>query len=176
MADIVDLRKKKQIIEAEHSVLLDPRKKELILRWSGGEYERRQRSTSWFVATGGIAGLLVIFGILSKSYFFILFVALAYVVFMMYERKMPAQFDFSISAEGVAVGNKLHKFSELKSFWIMLVEGSMELSLETEKTLLPYIKLPLKNIDPERVRSFLRNYLPEKEHDDFLTDKIERNF
>jgi hypothetical protein len=178
MADIIDLRKKGQVVEAEHSVLPDPRKKELTLQWSAREYEKKKRSTSWFIGTGAIAAVLVVFGVISKSYFFILFVALAYAVFMMYEKKMPAEFAFSISAEGVSTGSKVHAFSELTSFWIFNKrdgEEAVELSLEADKTLTPYIRLPLKNIDPERVRGFLLNYLPEKEHKEFLTDHIERS-
>ena len=184
MADIIDLRKKGlpaqagQIIEAEHTALPDPHKKEITLQWSALEYEKKNRSTSWFIGTGAIAAALVIFGIISKSYFFILFVALAYAVFMMYEKKTPAEFDFSISGEGITAGSKFHAFPELKSFWIFSKRGgeeSAELSLEADKTLSPYIRLPLKNIDPERVRGFLLNYLSEKEHQEFMTDHIERS-
>ncbi len=173
---IIDLRNR-NVIEAEGEMKKPAltRHEEISFSWKAKEYERKFRSTSWHLAIGGLATALVVIGIFSGSYFFILFVALAYAVFMMYEKKMPAEMDFSVSGEGVKIGRSLHRFSELKSFWIFPDSEPQELSLETSRTLSPYLRLPLKKVDPEQIRQFLKNFLPEKEHKEFITDQIEKS-
>lgn len=162
MADVIDLRNRNAVEKISFS-------------WKAKEYDRKTRSTAWHLLIGGIATALVVVGIFSQSYFFILFVALAYAVFMMYEKKIPGEIEFSVSAEGVRTGRALHRFSELKSFWIFTDSEPQELSLETAKTLSPFLRLPLKDVDPEQIRQFLKNFLPEKEHKEFITDQIEKS-
>lgn len=177
MADVIDLRKNKQILEAEAGlkkpVLARP--EEISFSWEAREYDHKTRSTTWHLFIGGIATALVIVGIFSQNYFFIIFVALAYAVFMMYEKKMPSKIGFSVSAEGVITGRTLYRFSELKSFWIFTDSEPRELSLETSKTLSPFLRLPLKDVDPKQIHQFLKNFLPEIEHKELITDQIEKS-
>ena len=171
----IDLRNK-EVIEAEieEQPLPATRKKELSLEWSSHEYEKKERGTSWHMAIAAVALALVVVGIMTRSYFFIAFVALAYATFLMYEKRAPVEISFAVNGEGVQVGKKLYHFSELKSFWIFRKANPQELSLHTDHTLFPYIRIPLRNVDAERLRMLLRNSLPEEEHQEFITDHIDR--
>src|SRR3989344_7313725 len=113
MADVIDLRKKNH---ASSGSAAQERRGETSFSWKAKEYDRKNHGVWWHLFIGGTATALVVAGIFSRSYFFILFVALAYAVFMMYEKKIPGEIDFSVSAEGVRTGRVLHRFSELKSF------------------------------------------------------------
>ena len=174
---IIDLRKKAIPAEGEKKKPLVPEvfREEVKLAWRAPEYEPKERSRAWFVFWGGVALLLVIFGVFAKSYFFMVFVMLAFLVLVAYEKKTPTEVSFSISGDGVSVGSTLYRFSDLKSFWVFEHEAIKELSLETKKTLSPYVRLPLKNMDHERIKNFLKKFLSEEEHQEFVTDKIARN-
>lgn len=166
----IDLRKNRSLAR-----LPDPRRREMAIEWSAEEYEKRDRGPYWLPMLVGAAILLAAFGVFTQSYFFAAFVALALFTWIMYEKKGPAEVSFAVSSEGVRAGKNFFNFSELKSFWIFSSANPQELSLETDKTLNPFIRLSLKNTDPERIRAFLLNFLPEEEHKELISDQIERN-
>ncbi|MBI2053042.1 MAG: hypothetical protein HYT34_02235, partial [Candidatus Ryanbacteria bacterium] len=63
----------------------------------------------------------------------------------------------------------------LKSFWVFYTPGGVkELSLKLEKALAPYLRIPLGDANPNEVRTFLLNYLPEKKQEDSLIDALMR--
>lgn len=174
---IIDLRSKAQPAEWEEAKKLPvpAATGPLVIRWSGREHEKRERSHEWYLALGGLAVLLILFGVWTGNYFFIAFVGLGFLTFVMYERRPSPELEFVIFSDGVQVGKTHHRFSELKSFWIFEDLEGKELSLETTKTIMPFLRLPLKNVDVERVKMFLRNYLPEQEHKEFISDQIAKN-
>ena len=106
---------------------------------------------------------------------FIAFVALAFAVLIMYSRRAPQMIAFAATQEGVRIGSKFYKFSDLKSFWVFNMPEVKELSLETEKTITPFIRLPLGDTSAEEIKIFLRDFLPEEEHKDFASDQIARS-
>lgn len=188
MADrIVDLRKKAKPAEWEDAEKPSAPATSLtraegpvdspafVIEWSGREYEKRERTQGWYIALMVFASVLALFGFFTANYFFIAFVILGLLTLFMYEHNPSPERSFSVSAEGVAAGNSRYRFSDLKSFWIFKDPMGGELSLETKKTLNPFVRLPLRNVDGERVRMFLRNYLPEEEHREFITDQIAKN-
>jgi len=152
-----------------------PQEKSPLLEWTALEYPARERGPYWFLLPFGAALLFVIFGILIRSYFFIAFVALALAVILLYGRRTPREYRFAVNKDGVYVGETLYRASELKSFWIFETADPPELSLATSKLLHPYLYLPLGDLHPDKVRSVLSEFLPEREHKEFVTDQIARS-
>jgi len=69
----------------------------------------------------------------------------------------------------------MYYYKELKSFWIDYnPNGSKELSLETRKWYLPYIKISIEEENPVGLRSFMIDFVPEKMHEPSLIDFISR--
>ena len=72
---------------------------------------------------------------------------------------------------GISIDNQPYSYKELKSFWIEYALGDIkELSLESKKWYLPYIKISIENQNPMELRAMLSNFLPEKEHEVSLID------
>ena len=142
------------------------------LAWTAPEYEEHERSRRWFFALGGVALFFVLFGILTKSYFFIALTVLASVVILMYVKRTPKEISFAVTINGVHAGRKYYSFSELTSFHIF--DHASELSLETKKHFGQFIRLPLGEADAGEVAGFLIDFLPRKEHQRFLSDEIAR--
>ena len=142
--------------------------------WHAREYEPKKRETGWFVGMGALTLGLIIFGIFARSYFFIMFVALAFLVILMYAKRTPRQILFTLGPDGVRAGNKLFAYSELTSFHVFHRSDLKELSLETKKKLQPYVQFPLDDADPKEIKIILAEFLPEKDHPEFFSDKIAR--
>lgn len=145
------------------------------IEWTCKEHEAQERGPYWFLGPGAIALALIIFGVFAHSYFFIAFVALAFLVILMYAHRPPREIAFRISRDGVDAGNTHYAFTELKSFWIFENVAPKELSLETTKLLTPYLRIPLGDQKPETIGRLISRFLPEEEHKEFISDQIARS-
>ncbi len=143
-----------------------------ILSWTAREKRLGVDDRRWFLIVGSLGILLAAFGIFAKSYFFTVLVAISFVVLVLYRRKAPQEIHFAIEKDGVRADKFFYSFSMLKSFWVFDRPHYKELSLETTKFLLPYLRLPLGEINGEEVKKILRNFVEEKEHKEFLTDHL----
>ena len=142
--------------------------------WSGYEYEKYERRPAWFLLPFALATALVIFGIVVKSYFFVGFVAVAFVTLMLYSRREPAMVSCVVTEDGIRAGTKEYLFADCKSFWIFETPFVRELSLEMRSMVMPYIRLPLGDSEAEALRGVLSRSLTEREHKEFLADHIAR--
>lgn len=143
-----------------------------IFSWTAYEYILQKHGPYWFLITGGVATLLVILGIFTKSYFFIALVVLAFLVMVLYAKRAPAEIYFSVMPKGIGVGKKFYEFSEFKSFWVFERDGERELSLEMIKRFNPFMRLPLGEIGASKIKAVLSRFLPEAEHKELFSDQI----
>ncbi len=158
--------------EIREAIPRDTQDSSSILSWTAQEKRSGTNDRKWFLVVGGLALLLAGFGIFAKSYFFTVLVAISFVVLVLYRQKEPQKIHYSIDKEGVRADKFFYSFSTLKSFWIFDRPHYKELSLETTKFLLPYLRLPLGDISGEEVKKVLRSFVEEKEHKEFLTDHL----
>lgn len=104
-----------------------------------------------------------------------IFFILSSLVLILYSNKMPEISKVTINQTGIAVGNNLYYYRDLKSFWIHYDPGNIkELSLESKKWYVPYVKISIENSSPIHIRSLLINFIPEREHEHSLVDIVSK--
>lgn len=104
-----------------------------------------------------------------------IFLLLSALVLILHSNQKSDNARITINRSGIAINNIIHRYKDLESFWINYQPGSVkELSLESKKWYVPYIRISIENKNPLTMRSFLINFLPEKEHDNSLVDLIAR--
>lgn len=79
-----------------------------------------------------------------------------------------------ISPVSIKLGNRQYSHTDIKSFWIHydLPHEIPELSLHINRWHLPYMKIPLYDVDPSQVRMVLLEFIPEVEHDDSTSHRL----
>ena len=148
---------------------------ELDLEWSAYEHERRIRGRYWLLYPLAIATATIVYGIVTHSYLFVIFIALSFTMLVYYAKRPVRLLSYAIEKRGIWVENKLLDFQRLKSFWIFNHPMmASELLLETAHPIHPIVYIRLENINPDEVKEVLSQYLPEKEHKDLATDQISR--
>jgi len=147
---------------------------EIIAEWSFYEPSPTRWNSNAILIPGALAFLFVVFAIFIKSYFFAVFVLLAFGIFTGYIRKSPKNTRFMLTENGFSVGGQTVKMEEIKSFWIFDRGGYFELSFHTSKTLFPFIKIPMVNTEPDHLRLLLRRLVKEEEHKDQVIDHLAR--
>lgn len=100
---------------------------------------------------------------------------LAVMVIVLNSTKKPEELKILINPLGVAINDTERQYKEFKSFWIEYsATGVKELSLESKKWYLPYLKILLGDQNPIEIRNLLIKFLPEKEHEKSLLEEIIR--
>lgn len=147
------------------------------LEWKALEFTPRDRSREWFWGIGIVGGGISIFSLIIGNFLFSLLVILAIFLLFLYEIRGPREYEFGITPRGVRTQNRLFEFAHLDSFWIFEHEnGEKELSILSQKTFVPNLKIPLGAMEAKTVRSVLKKYLPEKHHEESLIDILARRF
>lgn len=139
--------------------------------WEAQEFQKKEKSKSWFIIPAIITVILGIFSLLTNNILFLMFVILGFTILYIYANKEPRIIKFKINEKGVEIDGKLHDFDGLKSFWLFYDPPEQkELSLRSKKTFIPYIRIPIENESPVDLRRFLLKFLPEKRHKESLID------
>ena len=75
----------------------------------------------------------------------------------------------------MAIDTSFFPYQELKSFWIEYQPGSIrEISLKSKKWYRGYLKIPLRQENPLKIREFLLEYLSEERYEDTMIEVIGR--
>lgn len=132
------------------------------LRWSAYEHEHVERGNDWFWALGIVAVCIAVISILFHDVLFAVLILLAAGILGLLANTPPDLVEFDISDRGIKVGDTLHRYEEILAFWINEEKGPHPLLLiDTTKFMAPNLIIPIHDIEPERIRDFLRERVPE---------------
>ena len=133
------------------------------LRWSAYEHEHIERGADWFWALGIVAISVAITAIILHDIFFGLLVITAAFTLALLARTPPDLSTFEISERGIRVDGVLHRFDHVISFWVESEHhlGRPLLLVDTTKFLSPNLIIPIEDIDPHIIRTFLKAHSKE---------------
>src|SRR3989338_3047486 len=165
-------REEKRIAEREAEELATSA---VLLEWLTFEYDHLPKGRRWFIWGGAAAALLILVGLYTRNYFFTIFVALAAFVVYLYAVRPPKEVYCAVTPRGVQIGRRIFEFESLVSFWIFYEVGGMKhLSLHSKKALLPFIRVPLGEMNPVELRTTLMRFVPEEEQEESFAEIIGR--
>ena len=144
------------------------------LTWRALEFEQPERHPNWFVSLWILAAALVAVAVILKSYLLAIFIIVSAGMVNIYALKKPIEYDFSLDAEMLIVGEKKHSLSSFKSFWIFEREGGNVLSLEGKNIANSHLEIPLADVSPDLIRNLLLLVIAEKERSESMTDILAR--
>lgn len=143
-----------------------------LISWDAPEHIHTEKNNDWYWAVGIItltaAALAFIFG---NIIFGILIIVSAFAL-TIHAAQTPRIFHYQITDRGIMVNDVLYPFLGLDSFWIDAHITPSKILIKSHKTFMPYIVIFIEEVDPEKVRDILLNYISETEHQEPLTQKI----
>lgn len=142
------------------------------LRWSAYEHEHIERGSDWFWALGIIAVATAVTSILFGNVLFALLIVAAATTLAVIVRKPPPLIEFEISDEGIRVGDEIHDYEEVLSFWVDDAGERPLLLVDTVKFMYPNLIIPLDGLNPEEVRAYLKERAAEIPMKEPLSHKI----
>ena len=135
------------------------------------------RGSDWYWALGIIAVSAALTSIIFHDTLFAVLILIAAAILGMLANVPPEIVRFEISDRGIRIGDTMHKFEYIISFWVE-EEGKERplLLVDTTKLMAPNLIIPLENIDPHVVRTYLRDHAEEVPMKEPLAHKILESF
>ncbi len=120
-----------------------------------------------------IAVSALVFAIWQRSFLFAVLILLSWFTTVLYAVRPPREISIHISENGIMIEKNLYLWAGLKSFWIFYNPPlRRELSVESKKSFIPYLKIPLGETDPEKVKTIIKKFIPEVEQQESLIDNL----
>ncbi|MDO8482837.1 MAG: hypothetical protein Q7S86_03395 [bacterium] len=142
------------------------------ITWQAHEYVYREKSTDWYWAVGIITVSMAITAILFNNVLFAVFILLAFFILMMYSKRQPELLDIKIDERGIQEGNLRYHYSSIESFWVEDRFGETKLIMKSKKKAMPYITIPIFDVDASEVRNHIKRHVREEEHAEPLAKQI----
>ncbi len=143
------------------------------ITWEAPEFIYHPKTVTWYWVSILLTLFFLAFAIYQQNFLFIVFVVVAEILFIVWSRELPQMVQFSVEKDGVRIGEKyFHPFEEITAFSIYDHAHGSELVLRRKNRITPHVKVPLTNEHVEIVEIFLRERLPQKDHEDSLIDSL----
>ncbi|MDD5031732.1 MAG: hypothetical protein PHR36_01660 [Patescibacteria group bacterium] len=133
------------------------------ISWPVPEYDKHEKSGSWYIFYSIVAFLLILYSFLSGNFLFAVIIIIAAIVIVLRDGQEPDLVKISLTEEGVMVGKKFHDYDDFKNFSIIYKPQReiKNLYFEFNNSLKPRLSIPLGKMNPLLIRKKLLKYLPE---------------
>lgn len=145
------------------------------IRWTGYEFEYREKTSDWFWAVGIIIVSASIILFIYGNTIFGIFLILAGITLLSNAKNEPRLIDYHITDKGIAINGKLYPHLAFNAFYVLDTKYSApKLLLRTSKIVNPFLIITIETdyVDPKDVRDFLLDYIPEEEMHEPTATKI----
>ncbi len=143
------------------------------MSWKAPEYTLRSKGPDWFIAVTLIASAGAISAIIYDNFVFAALIVVGTFSLITFAMRVPPQRTFSITSRGIMIDTIRHPYDALDSFWIADdAHGEHRVIIQTHGLGFRHITLPVADQDPDEIRHYLLQYLPEEEAHEPLGHRI----
>jgi hypothetical protein len=142
------------------------------LRWNTLEYEHQERGSDWFWAVGILTVAIAITSIIFNNILFAIVIILSGFTLTLFAARHPKDVEIIIDEQGVGMDSYFYPYHSLESFWVDEHSKQPKILLKSQKLIMPYIVIPIEEVNPEQVRETLSEYLPEVFHTESNLHKL----
>lgn len=147
------------------------KRKEPIV-WEAYEYVHREKSADWYWAVSIIAVSMAVTAVLFNDVLFAVFIVISFFALMIYAKRKPKLLEIKVDDRGIQEGRVHYLYSSIESFWVEDRFGESKIIMKSQKKTLPYIVIPIIDVNADDVRDHLKKFLPEEEHNEPLAKRV----
>lgn len=140
--------------------------------WSTPEYIGKERTPDWFWGVGLGALLAAALSIYFNNYLFAVFIVIATASLFLFTVRTPEHITYVINENGLQINDLLYPFSSLQSFWVEERMRVPKILFTSKKFFLPHIVVIIDEYNPDDIRKFLAERLPQVEQHEPLLQLI----
>lgn len=142
------------------------------IRWQATEYIHQEKNTTWFIGFAIVlAAFMAVAILLMQSWSFAILLVVIAVVVVVLAKRPPRIMEYSLSEDGLHVGETLHKFGDFKSFGLIHDGQEFSIMLIPRRRLQPGITVYFPEEAGEDIVDVLGSRLPMR---DLHLDAVDR--
>lgn len=129
--------------------------------WDASEYIHHERDGLWFMGFIVVTlGLMALSIFVIKNYFFTALILVMAVALFLYARRPPHVLHYTLSAQGLNIGQKFHFFNEFRAFGIVQDGALFSVKLLPTARFGQELTVYFAENDGENIVDILGAYLP----------------
>lgn len=149
----------------------------ILHKWQAHEYVQYERGVRWYIIMVSVMLLAIGVSIYIRNVMMAVTFVLLSILLYVYSRREPREVAFLLTNRSLVAGTLEYDYQGFKSFWVFEPHGSPAyLSIQRNKVYLPYLSIPLGEEDPNVIREYLKQFVPEVKQEEEFTDIIARLF
>lgn len=133
------------------------------LRFETYEYEPRERTADWYWTVGIFAIAVCVVSLIYGNVLFAILVFISAFTLLLSAAKEPRLVEVEITPRAIRNHLRVYPYRQVESFWIEEEPHKNTLLVKVTKKFNPMVVIPLGEIDPEIIRDYISNFLPEEE-------------
>lgn len=147
-----------------------------IVRWQAYEYIHREKNALWYAIFAVVTVLLMALALFwIKSITFVILIPVMAVALLVYSRRPLHPIDYTLSRQGLHVGDRLYGFGEFKSFTVIHGDDEYSIMLVPIKRFQPGVSVYFPEDAGEAIVDALAARLPmEEAHLDVIDRMIRK--
>jgi hypothetical protein len=148
------------------------------ISWEAWEFRHYPKTFGWYVALVSVFVLLIAFFVLVESDIFAaVTLGIVGILIIFFSRQTPLRVNVQITGKGVHFGNLFYPYKQIKYFWVVHNDRHQTLNFHTSAFVNNVLILELEDQNPDHIRDFLLQYLPEhSETQETTVQKIMHKF
>jgi len=140
------------------------------LEWDAYDEPPKHNSPDWYWAVSIIALSIVVTAVVLNNVLFAVLIVLSTVVLFLRTLQKPQLIHYELTNRGLWINKSFQPFTAFESFFVE--ESKPKLLLKPKGLITPLSVVPLASVDPQTVREFLQELLPEEETHEPLSKQI----
>jgi len=145
---------------------------EPLISWDSPEHIHKEKNNDWYWAVGIITLTTAVLAFILGNVIFGILIIVGVFSLVVHSSRKPETVHCEINDRGIVVAGILYSFLNLESFWIDADREPKKLIIKSTKTFMPYLIIHLIDIDQEKIRAILLDYIAETEHHEPLSQQI----
>ena len=133
-----------------------------IIEWQAPDHDLPIKAADWYISVIVIGLSISVASLFLHNLLFAVFCLLATISIIIHAAKKPEMIDFSLTTQGIQIKHDFFPYGKLYSFWINHQKNKNEIILHSDRTVLPHLIVPIRDVDPEDVRMLLKQHVPER--------------
>jgi hypothetical protein len=150
-----------------------------VLEWEVDEYPTHDRSKYWYILSGSIGFILLIYAVSTANFLFAVIILMLGIVTLLSTFIPPDRVMVILTTTGIVVGDMYYDYDAIRDFSIAYDPPEVKyLYLEFHSPWQPLISIPLEEIDPNIIRENLLPFCFENldRTEESLTDVMRRMY
>lgn len=132
------------------------------ITWQAPEFRHYPKNVGWYITLVSISVLVIAFFVIVESDIFAaVSLGLITILIILFSRQSPRLVNVELNSKGIKFDNLHYPYKQLKYFWVVNNPRHKTIIFHTTAFLNNTLILELEDQDPEKIREFLLQYLPE---------------